>query len=554
MALLKRNKDKHKDKQAQQRQHRQNSRWSIFSSQSRAKSKSTIEHSPLLGVVDEDEDDADDHRDEEKGLYQDQDKDRDRDRDGDGDGEQSMQSVSAIGENAGTGIVVVEDLLANWMAPEVIHTRRFQQASDIFSLGTVLWEIVSKQLPFEHYTQPEIRRLLMTGQYHYKPGPGQNGPIGPLQIPEAEKGTVLGDIIHACWAADPSLRPTAEDIVRLLERAIEDYPLQYLKYLSAVDSIPDCESVREYYLRFYRDTFPVHSPLLSLSRSAAAMSVGGGGGGGGLGSLSLSAATAHHLHAAIDLESMLYDSFYAQTHHTRRWASGYYGHRSAGKKGRYRVNGQSAGWLEWMNPWTWLFGSGKDARERDRKRGGGGGQQGGVRRLSHDFHEDPRFGVNTDHSSPSLADDSSLYDDPEDIDLEREIARDRDRERDPQQIVVNPVVMTLSTNSAVFLANQSRSRIQSNDSDLSSIPSEFSDFVNDSDRNGYGGGGAMIDEEDRLAMNHSRFHTHSGHTAHTVNTLSMRIKLQAQMPKSAHDAIRLVKVSLRVIGDSLLYC
>jgi serine/threonine protein kinase len=81
-----------------------------------------------------------------------------------------------------TEIVAVDDLLANWMAPDVIRNKRFQQASDIYSLGTVLWEIIARQLPFEHLTQPEIRKLLLSGYRH--------------PLPEIERGTALGSIIQ----------------------------------------------------------------------------------------------------------------------------------------------------------------------------------------------------------------------------------------------------------------------------------------------------------------------------------------------------------------------
>jgi hypothetical protein len=77
-------------------------------------------------------------------------------------------------------VVVVEELLANWMAPDVIVNRRFQQASDVFSLGTVLWEIVSGALPFENEMQAEIRKKLLAGYKHKLPDHIQGTPLGIL--------------------------------------------------------------------------------------------------------------------------------------------------------------------------------------------------------------------------------------------------------------------------------------------------------------------------------------------------------------------------------------
>lgn len=39
--------------------------------------------------------------------------------------------------------------LPNWAAPEVVQVNgRHSQASDVFSLGIVLWEMLSKKIPF----------------------------------------------------------------------------------------------------------------------------------------------------------------------------------------------------------------------------------------------------------------------------------------------------------------------------------------------------------------------------------------------------------------------
>jgi hypothetical protein len=90
----------------------------------------------------------------------------------------NAELMSAVSD---PNIVVVEELLANWMAPDVIVNRRFQQASDVFSLGTVLWEIVSGALPFENERmQVEIRKKLLAGYKHKLPDHIQGTPLGIL--------------------------------------------------------------------------------------------------------------------------------------------------------------------------------------------------------------------------------------------------------------------------------------------------------------------------------------------------------------------------------------
>ena len=372
---------------------------------------------------------------------------------------QSSTSTTTTISADPSGIVVVEDLLANWMAPEVIRNRKFQQASDIFSLGTVLWEIVSQQLPFENMTQIEIRRLLLSGYRH--------------PIPECERNTVLSDLIKNCWEDDPSLRPTALEIVRVLERTIEEYPLQYLRNMN-VDSIPDCESVREYYMRFYKDSFPGVFSGLTGSTSAT----------------------------TIDFETALYDSFYEQAHQTRRWAGGGGNGKHGGisyqrrrKKRNVGMNGYGL-WNMITSPFQWLFSgnnSGQYGYRYNQRRNGP------PTSLSH-FNDDPRF-----HSLNSSVHGSSSV----------------GTGLDPSSTVNGDDSIGYRGN-----GNTTRSRAES---ELSSVlSSEFSDFINDSN-------GEDLDNDDRMAILSTRL---------SSGNLSTRIKLQAQMPKSAHDAIRLVKVSL----------
>lgn len=50
------------------------------------------------------------------------------------------------------------EMLANWSAPEVIRGGHHSQASDVYSLSLVLWEIVSGSVPFSEFiNQREVR-------------------------------------------------------------------------------------------------------------------------------------------------------------------------------------------------------------------------------------------------------------------------------------------------------------------------------------------------------------------------------------------------------------
>ncbi len=37
-----------------------------------------------------------------------------------------------------------------WMAPEVILEKEYSEKSDVYSFGLILWQLLTKQEPFEH--------------------------------------------------------------------------------------------------------------------------------------------------------------------------------------------------------------------------------------------------------------------------------------------------------------------------------------------------------------------------------------------------------------------
>ena len=69
-----------------------------------------------------------------------------------------LDSVDVSELGLGEGVLGADDFLANWSAPEVIKDGIHCQASDIYSLSLVLWEILSGQVPFNDVMkQDDIR-------------------------------------------------------------------------------------------------------------------------------------------------------------------------------------------------------------------------------------------------------------------------------------------------------------------------------------------------------------------------------------------------------------
>jgi len=85
---------------------------------------------------------------------------------GSGTGRNSI--LTDIRESISNALAIIEPIeeaehiLANWAAPEFIEDGCYTQASDVYALGMVMWEIASKQLPFDDVTDQELLRRMVS--------------------------------------------------------------------------------------------------------------------------------------------------------------------------------------------------------------------------------------------------------------------------------------------------------------------------------------------------------------------------------------------------------
>lgn len=85
-----------------------------------------------------------------------------------------------------------------YLSPEVCEDRPYNNKSDIWSLGCVLYELCTLKHPFEAKNQAELLLKIIKGKYE--------------TIPK-KYSKDLADIVHSCLMKDYNKRPSIEEII-----------------------------------------------------------------------------------------------------------------------------------------------------------------------------------------------------------------------------------------------------------------------------------------------------------------------------------------------------
>uniref|UniRef100_A0A8C1IEQ7 receptor protein-tyrosine kinase n=1 Tax=Cyprinus carpio TaxID=7962 RepID=A0A8C1IEQ7_CYPCA len=95
-----------------------------------------------------------------------------------------------------------------WTAPEAIAYRKFTSASDVWSYGIVMWEVMSYgERPYWEMSNQDVIKAV---EENYRLP-------GPMDCP-----TALYHLMMDCWQKDRNSRPKFEEIVSLLDKLIRN--------------------------------------------------------------------------------------------------------------------------------------------------------------------------------------------------------------------------------------------------------------------------------------------------------------------------------------------
>ncbi len=96
------------------------------------------------------------------------------------------------------------------MAPEVLRAGKQSPAADVYAFGIVMWELATGRSPFANAHYGEVfERVAINGER-----PALEAAL------QQQLGEAFMVLMQACWATDPAMRPTFEQVCRALERLL----------------------------------------------------------------------------------------------------------------------------------------------------------------------------------------------------------------------------------------------------------------------------------------------------------------------------------------------
>ncbi|GAB4815773.1 hypothetical protein N2152v2_002819 [Parachlorella kessleri] len=119
-------------------------------------------------------------------------------------------------ETAGTGASTSTSVATNpcWLAPEVLSGNNHTLASDVFSFGVILWELLCLEAPWAGSPNPwQVAKTVMDGG-RLKVPPADQLP-GGAGSNEGLEGYV--GLMSTCWTQEPRQRPTFAAIIAELK-------------------------------------------------------------------------------------------------------------------------------------------------------------------------------------------------------------------------------------------------------------------------------------------------------------------------------------------------
>ncbi|KAL4421962.1 hypothetical protein ABPG77_007904, partial [Micractinium sp. CCAP 211/92] len=129
-------------------------------------------------------------------------------------------NLSKIVEDTSSGRSTIANMNPRWLAPEILNGEPATTASDVFSWGVVMWELLTFQCPWPHTSPWALVGKLMDG--HRLAIPPRDQLPGPDTASFAGLDAYIA-LMQRCWAQNPADRPDFTEVIRLLRKLLESH-------------------------------------------------------------------------------------------------------------------------------------------------------------------------------------------------------------------------------------------------------------------------------------------------------------------------------------------
>jgi len=109
-----------------------------------------------------------------------------------------------------------------WLAPEVLQNKPYTEKADVYSVGVIYWELLTRQKYFGHIPFMSLIEDKIIG--------GER-PVIPDDCPASYR-----DLIEACWAQDPGRRPSSNEVIERIEALIVELCPEIVGYDAGVEA------------------------------------------------------------------------------------------------------------------------------------------------------------------------------------------------------------------------------------------------------------------------------------------------------------------------------
>ena len=121
-----------------------------------------------------------------------------------------------------SGLIGTEDkakkhvvTLTTWLAPEILVGQPYSQPSDVYAIGIMMWELLTRRHPFDHLgsmmNEVKVRQKVPSDDPDNRPPVPKDGPKEFCQL------------MVECWDGNPAARPTAAQALGRLFKMAEKY-------------------------------------------------------------------------------------------------------------------------------------------------------------------------------------------------------------------------------------------------------------------------------------------------------------------------------------------